>query len=358
MRVALCLPDEAGCGHYRIRYPGRAAEREGVTATYLTEVPLTLVPDPNGGPPSVGSVEVSDVDVLVLQRPLQRIHAEMIRPLQQKGIAVVVDIDDDFSAIVPPHVSWRHTQPQHNLESNRDWLRLACRCADLVTCTTPALAERYGRHGRVTVLPNFVPEAMLDVSPEENRDGRTVGWAGHVGTHPGDLDVTHGGVAEACRAFGARFRHVGNVEGVQEGLHLRDVPVVATGPVPFDQYPKELARFDVGIVPLADTVFNRAKSALKGLEYAAVGVPFVASSTCPDYVRIADDGIGLLAKPRSRDWRRKVALLLDHPERIAERTKDAVRQKYTYEQNGWRWVEAWEQAVENAHAATKVRDAA
>ena len=59
-------------------------------------------------------------------------------------------------------------------------------------------------------------------------------------------------------------------------------------------YTSSVAELGVGLVPLLDSAFNRAKSWLKGLEYAALGVPFVASPT-PEYVKLAGLGAGLLA---------------------------------------------------------------
>jgi hypothetical protein len=63
-------------------------------------------------------------------------------------------------------------------------------------------------------------------------------------------------------------------------------------------------------VPLRDVAFNRAKSWVKGLEYAAASVPFVAQDL-PEYGRLATGhGIGLLAH-RTRDWLRWLERLQD-----------------------------------------------
>jgi glycosyltransferase involved in cell wall biosynthesis len=210
----------------------------------------------------------------------------------------------------------------------------------LVTVTTPALAARYAPHGRVAVLPNYFPESWLDV--EADRSGGIVGWTGTVGTHHDDLPVTRGGVAQAVRETGAKFRVIGNPQLVQRDLSLDDEP----DNVPWqdwDAYPEELAKLDVGIAPLGDTAFNRAKSWLKPLEMAAVGVPSVVSPI-PSYVALNEaTGIGTFAKDRSRDWRRELKALLGDENYRFERSEESrmAASALTVEKNAYRFAEAW-----------------
>lgn len=63
-------------------------------------------------------------------------------------------------------------EPTTNREQNGKWLGVAWERADLVTCSTPALAERYGKHGRVAILPNYVPASYLEIARHNHRPGR------------------------------------------------------------------------------------------------------------------------------------------------------------------------------------------
>src|SRR5690606_32644218 len=145
--------------------------------------------------------------------------------------------------------SFRSVHPRHNPATNREHLARACRVADLVTVTTPTLARRYGAHGRVAVLPNMVPAAYLEVAG--GGDGATIGWTGSLTTHPTDLQVTRGAVARAAEATGAHVRVVGTGVGVADALGLSEPPE-ATGWIDIGDYPTEMAKVDVGIVPLDD----------------------------------------------------------------------------------------------------------
>jgi hypothetical protein len=278
-----------------------------------------------------------DCDVLVLQRVQSRMAAKAIPHLQRRGIRVVVDVDDDFSCIDPANTAWTDIDPKRNPNRNWHWTRTACAAADLVTVTTPALADRYGRHGRVRVLPNRLPRFSFATAAPH--DDLRVGWAGYVGTHPNDLQVMRGSVGQLLDERAMPFHVVGPAEGVAERVGVRQVK--ATGLVSFDRWPRAIAALDIGVVPLADTAFNAGKSFLKGLEMAAAGVIPVMSPT-PEYLRLHADGIGLLAK-RPRDWRSAAAMLLDNEDRrleLAARSLAGAR-RHVMEDHLDAWADAW-----------------
>lgn len=337
MKVLLCPADEMGCGHYRMIYPGRVLQiTSQLDISFTKKLPMKVTLDRR----VIGLGEV-DADVVVLQRPLARLLADAIPHLQARGIRVVVEVDDDFTCPHPNHPVRINTHPKASPESNWHHLVRACGLADVVTVTTPALAKRYGGRGNAVVLPNCVPESMLSMVPDAH-DHLTVGWSGFAQMHPGDLETTKGGVQAALAGTDARFYTIGDPAGVRERLQLRDEPATS-GPLKFSEYARSLKALDIGIVPLQDSQFNAAKSCLKGLEYAALGIPFVASPR-PDYVRLAADGVGLIASDRRKDWSRQLKRLIeseDYRMELALRSVDVIEGKYTYEQQAWRWAEVW-----------------
>lgn len=357
MRVVLHPADEGGCGHYRLIWPGEALRAQGHDVTVATDWSYQAVwLETIQGPRIIGLAEEVDADVVVVQRPLHRNRVELIDVLQAAGVTVVVEIDDDFSAIHPRNPAWKGANPLSDPDAGREWLARACERADLVTCTTPALAQRYGAHGRVVILDNYVPERYCCTEPSTYteahlgpRDGRvTVGWTGSVHTHPNDLEQTRGMVAAAVTDTGACLGVVGTGVGVAKALGYGG-DVLATGWLPIEAYPEAIRRFDVGIAPLKPSPFNEAKSHLKGLEFAALGVPFVATPTGP-YRRLAQLGIGVLAD-HPQDWRVAVEILIRDEARradLAAQYRADVAARWTVEGNAWRWLEAWEQAHANS----------
>lgn len=354
MKVAVYPADLGGCGFYRMTSPARVLIDEGF------DVDLVQPDDPKERQmrawfvdghrgPRITDMALPEADVVVVQRPLAQRMVATIEYLQAHGKRVVVEIDDDFEAIDRRNVSWAQVQPSTRPDYNREHLRHACEIADLVTVTTPALAARYGGHGRVAVLPNFVPRAYTEIEREPH-DGVIVGWSGSLDTHPKDLHVCRGGVAMSVSDAEAQFAVIGTGKGVQAALGLRE-PVRACGWQPLEQYPHAMAQIDIGIVPLDITPFNQAKSWLKGLEFAAVGVPFIASPT-QQYTELAGYGIGeLAAKPKH--WRSKLSTMIAAPGRqaLADAARETVRKHLTIEGNAGRWWDAWQRCLDRKVAA-------
>lgn len=354
MRVAAYPADLGGCGMYRVIWPAEALVAQGADIDLVhpddpAERQIQGAWDSDGPGRRLVDVVAPDADVVVLQRPLTDVLAQAIPLLQAKGVKIVVEIDDDFETISPRNVSWRVLHPKESPRRNWLHLRQACDQADLVVVSTPALAARYGRHGRVAVVPNLVPARYLGLAGQP-RDGVFVGWSGSLATHPDDLQVTGGGVGRAIARTGARFAVVGTGKGVQGALGLPEPPL-ACGWVPIDDYPTALAQLDVGVVPLELSAFNEAKSWLKGLELSAVGVPFVASPTGP-YRDLVALGAGVLAE-RPREWEGVLKrLILDAGWRaeLAARGRETAA-RLTIEAGCDRWWDAWSSPVNTRCAA-------
>ena len=333
MNVVMFPADRFGCGFYRMRQP---AAHAGVPVEVMDRVPLHT--ERVGYRRALRSIPV-EADVAIFQRPLSHHVPAMIETFQRQGTAVVVEIDDDLTALHPKHAVFRDMHPQGAPHANWQHLRTCCRNADLVTVTSDALAKRFAGHGRVAVLPNCVDAELLTISMPRDVD---FGWAGHLGSHPDDLRVLGLSVQRLVRD-GHSFRVVGPGEGVAQALSLPDVD--DTGWLDLQFYYRAAAQLRVGIVPLAESAFNDAKSWLKGLEYAALGVPYCASPRA-EYRRL---GLGTLCvKPRH--WERALRALLTDEALWQEQYwhgRQQVAERHTIETNGWRWAEAWDQAAKN-----------
>lgn len=345
IRVALLPADEGGCGLHRIINPGRVVQNmddSGVSVFYGKGLTVKFDWQRN-----VVEVPPIHADVVVLQRPMDIETVQAIPMIQAQGVAVVCELDDDIELTDPENRAYPAVHPASSPRTNWAYLKQAMALADLVTVSTPALT-RYAPHGRVRVIPNFVPRWLLELGEKkEPTDRVAVGWTGTVDTHPKDLYEPGWGVARALEETGAPFHIVGDGLHVKERLGLLDEPEVL-GWVPIRDYPAQLRdAFEIGIVPLDRTRFNDAKSALKGLEMGALGIPYVATPTA-EYRRIFEqDGIGVLAK-KPRDWRIALMNLIkdeSYRNEVRERTLVGIRSRHVLEDHAWLWAEAWADAL-------------
>lgn len=343
MKVLALSTDDGGCAHYRIYEPVRAARLLGADVTTDTGVDVVAETNTKTGLTVVNEIQ-TDADVIVIQRPMDNAFTSMIRQAKRQGIATIVELDDDFESVHPNNVAadYLHSFKGHGPE----WVRTAAEAADHVIVSTTALTK-YAPHGRVSVLRNCVPESIFDVKPayERGHEGVRVGWTGTIQTHPTDLQQTKGGLRDVVKDG---IYVVGDGRQVLTALRLPETsPFDATGWVDgMDAYYEAITGMDVGMVPLDLIPFNQAKSALKGLEMAALGVPFVASPT-REYERLAAYGVGAVAKGPS-DWARKLNRLTQREAervKIAKQYQEIIYNEMTYEKNAEGWVSAWETAL-------------
>lgn len=298
----------------------------------------------------------TDADVVVFQRITHSRLAQAVAVLRRQGVAVVVDVDDDLTAIHPSNPAWAGLHPRSEGQklpggtvSMNSWrnLNFACRNATLVTVSTPALLPVYAAHGRGAVLDNYLP-AMYDNL--QHTDSDTVGWAASYHSHPNDPDAVGGAIARLV-SDGAEFIIRGDPSGAGHAFGLPADPPGFSAPI--EQWPAAVAELGVGIAPLADTKFNRSKSRLKPLEMCAAGVPWVASPRA-EYSRLHALGAGILAD-RPRTWYREIKRLRESESLRKELSEAgrAVAATQRLDDHSWRWLDAWQRAYETQQATPR-----
>lgn len=289
------------------------------------------------------------VDVVVLQRVTHAYMAQAVSVMRSKGIAVVVDVDDDLSSIHPSNPAWAAHHPKGRGAHSWQHLATACRDATLVTVSTPALLDVYARHGRGHVLPNYLPEHYYGLP---RTDSDVIGWPGSFHSHPNDPESVGGAIARLVDE-GAEFVMRGDSKGAGQAFGLPADP--PGGGVPIEEWPRAVASLGIGIAPLADTRFNKSKSFLKPMEMSACGVPWVASPRA-EYVRLHKMGAGVLAD-RPRVWYRELKRLRESAALRQELSLAgrAVAEQLRLRDHAWRWMDAWERAYEMQQATPRSR---
>jgi glycosyltransferase involved in cell wall biosynthesis len=320
----------AGTIRYRLIWPALALAEQGHDIEIVDLARPTAIFD----------ATIAEADVFVFQRVTNITLLNLVRGLRARGRTVVVDMDDDLTCISPNNPAWTMLHPARSPNNNWQHARDACDAASLVTVSTPELQRRYGM-ARSRVLRNCIPARFLTVPRPDVPP--VWGWGGSLHSHPEDLPLVGSAVAELQRQ-GHQFLIVGRPDGTGKALGLPANPA-ATGHVEFEDWAAAIARLRVGVAPLGATRFNTAKSWLKPLEYAAVGVPWVGSDRA-EYRALHQLGIGQVVGDRSRDWVRAVRRLMtdDNAWLDASEACRALAARMTIEEHAWRWLETWEVA--------------
>src|SRR5206468_3750542 len=114
----------------------------------------------------------------------------------------------------------------------------------------------------VTLVPTCIDLRRYPVEPPKRRPGApfAIGWIGSPATSP-NLGI----ISEAWRQFVSR--HDAELIAVGCGSLPEDLPRARAVEWTESTEVDEIARFDVGIMPLIDTPFARGKCAFKLVQY-------------------------------------------------------------------------------------------
>ncbi len=220
----------------------------------------------------------------------------------------------------------------------------AVRLADLVTTTSKALREKYSLVGaeHIRLIENYLPPEFLRAR-RARHDGLVVGW---TAAEEHRVDVSVLGVDSVLNRLLAEHPRV-RVVTVGLKLSISHARYEHRSRVPFEELAQTICGFDIGLAPLADIPFNRARSTVKVKEYAAAGVPWLASPV-GEYTALGRGAGGRLV--RDDQWEEQLdRLIRSRRDRVllGIRAKAWARRQTIY-LNIRRWERAFEDAVSRA----------
>jgi len=247
---------------------------------------------------------------------------------------LVLDVDDWMWA--PDYAPFKANYTPEVLARLFDNVRRA----HVVTTPTEVIADYLLAYNpNVHVVPNTVPEWLLEHTMPE-RERPTIGYQGSP-SHLRDWTTsTAGGLARFLAEhdeWGLHFHGLDPDAFRVLGERVKHTPWSGS----IDRYYRSIS-FDVGIGPLRPTPFNRAKSALRAVEYAALGIVAVLPDLEP-YRGWVEDGVTGRLVHGYQTLRGVLTEVARDPE---ERAKMADRAHaraadWTTEANIERWINAW-----------------
>jgi glycosyltransferase involved in cell wall biosynthesis len=217
----------------------------------------------------------------------------------------------------------------------------AVACADRVVAGSPVLAEwASDLHDDVQLIPSCVtPAAYLRKTRYTLHDPPRLGWVGSPGNEEYLLLIADA-LAVVNARTGARLTLLGTTRpslGPLESLIDRLTWTEAVQQI-------ALADFDIGLMPVPDTAYNRGKCGYKLLQYGAAGLPAVGSP-----VGVNEEFLTRFGLPGPRDtgeWTDALLDLLSRPAdaraQLGARAHEITSREYSYEA----WLPRWRAALE------------
>lgn len=223
---------------------------------------------------------------------------------------------------------------------------LLTKLADGVVVGSHELAQWARVHNKqVTIVPTSIPFATYSRFSRERRQGDqkfTLGWIGFGANHRENLRMLVP-VFERLVALGVEFRFMligaQHDQGVHElfrgvmGLNVEFIDEIPWAEV--ESSPREIQKFDVGLMPLQDSEWNRAKCAFKAIEYMACAVPAVVSPV-GESTHLIQDGVNGCWADSAEAWVEKIKLLYHDRElleRIGRAGQQTILESYSLEAN-------------------------
>ena len=257
--------------------------------------------------------------------------AALAANVRQSGAKLVYQIDDDLLAL---------PGDDPLAAAKREIVATFLREADGVIVSTPALRARYAAHNaQIRVVGNALDERLLvqaEITTPANPQRVVLGYMG-THTHDADLLLLLPALTQLAQTThtALELQIVGGLANPETRAQLEQLPFPVTHLTPpVVEYPQFLPWFtgnvywDIALAPLYNTPFNRAKSDIKFLDYAALGAAGIYSDL-PVYNESVRHGeTGLLAANDTASWVAALRSLIEQPALRRELAANARRYLY------------------------------
>ena len=231
-------------------------------------------------------VVAREADVLVLRNITEVDLLPIIAERKERRLLTVFEVSDDAAAVQPWSIMHAF---RSNPDNHRLFLRLSLSC-DCTQYTVSELQRVYGYlNPKGQVFANQL-SPIPDRLPEKSESEFVIGWGGSHG-HLDDMRKVTDVLSRWVMAHDdARLAVMGTgpICDLFSGIAEHKLRLRGTGSI--HDYYAFLDPLHVGLAPLEDDAFNRSRSDVKFLEYAAHGAVALVSDFLP-YQETVIDGV-------------------------------------------------------------------
>lgn len=282
--------------------------------------------------------EALSYDVVVVHREIASLGPPFFeRWLYKKGVRLIYDFDDALyagaSRWIKRLAGWQQkigeiiSFSHHTLAGSPVLLEFARQFSD-----------------RVTLMPTVPYPASYPVPEKPAAERVVVGWSGGVGTSAVLRDIAEP-LRQLQREHNIAFHVAGNAAFALDGMQVTASDW--TFPIDDRQVWTALRPYDIGLMPLRDNAWDRAKCGFKALLYMSMGISPVVSPIGVN-ADIVQDGINGFWARTEAEWHDKIKALVTHP---ALRKDMGQKARQTIE-------ERWSAARQVSHLARVLREVA
>lgn len=267
-------------------------------------------------------------------------------------IPIVMDTDDNVQHVRPSNPGYQGYHPgSEAITWNKHGIS---KVFDAITVSTQNLVEFYKKYNpKIFHLANNLDVKWWDsFEKKQHEDGLIrIGFIASA-AHPEGVRMVKSSLVSILKKHpNVRLLITNLYKPIFDDTDVKE-QVEAIPWIKLEDWAKEYKALglDIGIAPLTDNMFNRAKSNLRWLEYSVQKVPAVVSPV--EAYSCVRDGVDALVAKEKGDWETQLERLITDPDlrkKIGEAAYERVSTEFNIDLN----IEKWLNVYTEIHARYK-----
>lgn len=357
-KILFVARDDGGCGFFRCVQPAAFLTRAGLADS----ISVLNKPSP---------AELMNADLVILQDSGSVSGSNIANFMVEHHIPFLTEFDDFVHHVSPRNASGYAAWNPSTLFLHRA-METTRKAVGITVSTNQLAREMFPYNQNVFVIPNYLDKEKWDQPVVKRTDGKIrIGWAGG-NAHADDLLMISRVLDKIVKEYKGKviFETMGmtrqELTGVF-GMKMQNEVCPSCGyegelhhypGESLNDYPLVLASkgWDIAVAPVINNAFGNAKSNLKLMEYAALGLPVVASPIAP-YRESAASNAQILFAESFDEWYNSIKELIEDSSKrdsIARANKDWVSELWVQDNIG-KIFEVYKQVISSTEPVLGTR---
>ena len=370
LNIFFYITYQDGTGYYRMHKPAEMINKLGlanvITNPFNAYKPIkeakewyNFTPEKNGElacANRVNKVFKKDIDAVVIQRMDTPQMLSMALAIKEQYKVPIIQETDDYVWDVPPTnpgVMDYHEKQQGIFTPAEDPMMIARKSLgvfDGYIVTTPFLKKFYENYSPTSICPNSLDVKIRKPKAYKNHKDIRIMFSSSAG-HFDNLQILKEPIKKILEKYPtATFYQYSFLPNLMEGTKYakRVKKMKYVHPDKYWEYINSLSP-DICLAPLLDSLYNRAKSNLRILEYWTAGNNLVIASPIGHYKETIIDGKNGLFAGKG-EWFEKIDYAIKHPElrnKLGKEGRKTAEDKFNLEKNARLWIDSVKSAISN-----------
>ena len=354
LNIYFHVSENTGVGYYRQYLPAWTLREQKLANVMISDFKWGEGPTIEPALSTLYPIMIWADLVVVGRRDLPEFYAQWGGVKEHFNLPIIMDTDDNVYHVRPENPGYQGYYPGSPGQIINKYATM--RVFDAITVSTEDLRDFHKRDNpRIHVMPNNLDMADWDKYSKKKFDDGFIrmGFIGS-GAHTNSIMIMKKAIVDIMVKYPNVkfcithiFRHLFSDAPKEVQERIEYLPWIKLEE--WGKGSKEVG-LDIGLAPLADNMFNRSKSNLRWMEYAAAKVAPVVSPVKP-YLCVKNNVTGIFAKEKEEWYNAIERLILDPKLRndIAENAYKEVSSKYDIVKNIKLWDNVYREIHEKYH---------